>query len=76
MPNAVGKTPVTVDIAEVEFSARCQDPVSFVKYTLLVRAEVDHTVADDEVHGLVEYSGSVQVLNLAFHKFEVGLPIS
>lgn len=45
--------PIAVYIAEVELATRSKNPVSLVQDTLLVGREVDHAVADDDIHRLI-----------------------
>ena len=70
------RVPVAVDVAEVELSAGREHAVRLVDDALLVRAQVDDAVADDNVERLVLQPRLVQKLNVALDERHVGLGIS
>ena len=42
------ETSVTINITEVELAAICEHSICLLQNSLLIRAQVDHTVADDK----------------------------
>ena len=65
------QTSVTVYITEVELATFCKHSVCLLQNPLFVRAQIDNTVADDEIKGLISNASLVKILYVSFNEAHI-----
>lgn len=67
---------VTINITEVELASICEHSICLLQDSLLIRAQVDHTVADDKVKRLISYPSFIKVLYMSLNKTHICLLVA